>query len=326
MDLGVNILIKIKGLYKNYGDLNVLKDINLEINKGEIFGVIGHSGAGKSTLIRCINGLETYDSGVMNVMDMEINKLSKDEIRNLRKKVSMIFQNFNLMNRKNVFENIAFPMEVWGYSKSEIENRVNELLDIINLKEKKFEKIRNLSGGQKQRVGIARALSLNPEILLCDEATSALDPKTTRDILKLLIEINLKLNITIVLITHEMDVVKQVCTRIAILEDGEIKQVGSCEDLFLKENSFLKNLIGEEYTLPNSGKNIKLLFNKEQSQLPVITTMSHRLDINFSIVWGRLENFKDEVLGSLIINVDEDELDRTKDYLNKINMYWEEIK
>ncbi len=318
-------MITIKNLNKKYGSMEVLKDINLEINKGEIFGIIGHSGAGKSTLVRCINGLEGYDKGSLIVMDNEIKNLSKEDIRNFRKKISMIFQNFNLMNRRNVFENIAFPMEIWGYSKDEIEKRVDELLQITNLKDKKFEKIRNLSGGQKQRVGIARALALKPEILLCDEATSALDPKTTRDILKLIVDINLKLNITIVVITHEMDVVKQICTRIAILEDGEVKETGLCEDLFLRESKALKDLIGEEYILPETGYNIKLLFKKEQSQMPIITKMAKDLNMDFSIVWGRLESFKEEVLGSLIINVDEAYKDAIKNYLNKIPMYWEEI-
>ena len=318
-------LIAIKELSKKYGSLEVLKDINLEIYKGEIFGIIGHSGAGKSTLIRCINGLENYDQGSVSVMGKEVKDLSKEEIRILRKNISMIFQNFNLMSRRNVFENIAFPMEVWGYSKADIKLRVDELLEITNLKDKKYEKIKNLSGGQKQRVGIARALALNPEILLCDEATSALDPKTTRDILKLIIDINLKLNITIVIITHEMDVVKQICTRIAVIEEGVIKDIGLCEDLFLRENKALKNLIGEEFILPQEGCNIKLLFNRHQSQMPVITKVAKELNIDFSIVWGRLESFKEEVLGSLIINVDKKHEKMVKDYLDKIDTYWEDI-
>jgi len=318
-------LITIKDLSKRFGLLEVLKDINLEIYKGEIFGIIGHSGAGKSTLIRCINGLESYDEGSVSVMGKEVKDLSKEEIRTLRKNISMIFQNFNLMSRRDVFENIAFPMEVWGYSKADIEKRVDELLEIIDLKDKKHERIKNLSGGQKQRVGIARALALKPQILLCDEATSALDPKTTRDILKLIIDINLKLNITIVIITHEMDVVKQICTRIAVIENGEIKEIGLCEDIFLKENKALKNLIGEELMLPQQGCNIKLLFDRHQSQMPVITKVAKELNIDFSIVWGRLESFKDDVLGSLIINVDKKHEEIVKDYLDKINVRWEDI-
>lgn len=318
-------MITIKDLSKRFGLLEVLKDINLEIYKGEIFGIIGHSGAGKSTLIRCINGLESYDEGSVSVMGKEVKDLSKEEIRTLRKNISMIFQNFNLMSRRDVFENIAFPMEVWGYSKADIEKRVDELLEIIDLKDKKHERIKNLSGGQKQRVGIARALALKPQILLCDEATSALDPKTTRDILKLIIDINLKLNITIVIITHEMDVVKQICTRIAVIENGEIKEIGLCEDIFLKENKALKNLIGEELMLPQQGCNIKLLFDRHQSQMPVITKVAKELNIDFSIVWGRLESFKDDVLGSLIINVDKKHEEIVKDYLDKINVRWEDI-
>ena len=292
---GGELLISIRGLSKSFGSLEALRNINLEINKGEIFGIIGHSGAGKSTLIRCINGLEGYDEGSVLVMGNEIKDMNQEEIRNFRKKISMIFQNFNLMNRRNVFENIAFPMEIWGYKKEDIEKRVDELLDITSLKDKKYERIRNLSGGQKQRVGIARALALKPEILLCDEATSALDPKTTKDILKLIVDINSKLNLTVVIITHEMDVVKQVCSRIAVLEDGVIQEIGLCSDLFLKESRALKDLIGEEYILPETGYNIKLLFKKEQSQMPIITKMAKDLNMDFSIVWGRLEGFKDEV-------------------------------
>ena len=176
-------MIEIKNVVKSFGETKVLKDISISIKQGEIYGIIGHSGAGKSTLLRCINGLEGYNEGTVNVMGQEVSTLSSYELRKFRKDLGMIFQNFNLMQRKNVFDNVALPLEVWGYSKEEIKTRVLELLKLVGLEEKVKNKPSELSGGQKQRVAIARALALEPKVLLCDEATSALDPKTTKDIL-----------------------------------------------------------------------------------------------------------------------------------------------
>ncbi|MFW5668722.1 MAG: methionine ABC transporter ATP-binding protein, partial [Acetivibrio ethanolgignens] len=183
-------MIEITNVEKHFGDVSVLKDINIHINQGEIYGLIGHSGAGKSTLLRCINGLETYTGGSVKVKGREVKDLSPKELRSFRKDLGMIFQNFNLMNRKNVFENVSLPLEVWGAGKDEIKEKVNKLLELVGLSEKRYAKPSELSGGQKQRVAIARALALDPAILLCDEATSALDPKTTKDILSLLLKIN----------------------------------------------------------------------------------------------------------------------------------------
>ena len=204
-------MIEITGLGKYFGDHKVLSDISLSVGKGDVFGIVGHSGAGKSTLLRCLNGLEGYSEGSVKVKGREVKDLNDVELKQLRRDMGMIFQNFNLMNRKNVFENIMFPLKVWGTPKAEAEARVNELLELVGLSAKRDEKVRNLSGGQKQRVGIARALALNPEILLCDEATSALDPKTTISILELLMDINQKLNVTIIAVTHQMEVVKMIC-------------------------------------------------------------------------------------------------------------------
>ncbi|MBM6838469.1 ATP-binding cassette domain-containing protein, partial [Clostridium saudiense] len=179
-------MIKINSIEKKFGDVKVLKDITLNINEGEIYGLIGHSGAGKSTLLRCINGLESYDNGSVIVMGKEVRDLKEKEKREFRKNLGMIFQGFNLLKRKNVFENISLPLEIWGYKKDFINKRVYELLELVGLTDKAKSKPAELSGGQKQRVAIARALALEPKILLCDEATSALDPKTTKDILSLL--------------------------------------------------------------------------------------------------------------------------------------------
>ncbi|MBP1745305.1 MAG: methionine transporter ATP-binding protein, partial [Firmicutes bacterium] len=200
-------MIQIRNLDKSFDGTQVLKDISIDIEAGDIYGIIGLSGAGKSTLLRCINGLEGYDSGSVSVMDMEVGGLDREGIRQLRRNLGMIFQNFNLLGRKDVFENIALPLELWGFDKDAVSGRVHELLKLVGLQDKIHEKPKNLSGGQKQRVAIARALALQPKVLLCDEATSALDPRTTKSILDLLKEINGKLGLTIVIITHQMEVV-----------------------------------------------------------------------------------------------------------------------
>lgn len=239
-------MIEIKNLSKSFSDKLILDDINLKINEGEIFGLIGESGAGKSTLLNCINKLEEYDDGNLSVDLIDVKDLSKDEIRIFRKNIGMIFQNFSLINRKNVFQNIALPMQCWGFSKEEINKRVLILSKKMGIEDKIYAKPSELSGGQKQRVAIARALALNPKYLLCDEATSALDPKTTKSILKLLKDINKEMNITIVIVTHEMDVVQNICDKIAILEKGKIVSFDKTENLFLNKPLELRKLLAEE--------------------------------------------------------------------------------
>ena len=279
-------MIKLTSVKKNFGHVEVLKDISIEINEGEIYGLIGHSGAGKSTLLRCINGLESYDDGSVNVMGKEIKNLNKNELRAFRKDLGMIFQNFNLLNRKTVYKNIALPLEVWNYDKDKIKDRVLELLKLVDLEDKVNSKPGQLSGGQKQRVAIARALALNPKILLCDEATSALDPKTTKDILALLNKINKELGITIVVVTHQMEVVKEICEKVALLEDGILVAKGAVEEVFLKPGISIKKFLGEEEndTLPTSGVNIRILFPSKCSESAIITRMARELEIDFSIV------------------------------------------
>lgn len=319
-------MIQISGVSKSFSEVKVLSSVDIEIKQGEIFGIVGHSGAGKSTLLRCLNGLETYDEGSIKVMDKEIKALGSKEIRNLRKELGMIFQSFNLLNRVSVYENIALPMKLWGYKKQEIQKRVEELLGLVGLTEKANSYPRELSGGQKQRVAIARALALEPKILLCDEATSALDPKTTKSILQLLEEINKKLNITIVIVTHQMEVIKEVSNRVALMEGGEVKGIGGVEDLFLQPTAELKDLMGEEEVLPKEGANIKIFFPKEVSQRSIITSMARHLDIDFSIVWGKLEKFREDVLGSLVINVNVEDEERIFEYLKSQKVSWEVIR
>ena len=318
-------MIKISNLNKYYGNTKILSDVNIHMQKGEIFGIIGHSGAGKSTLLRCINRLETYEDGSILVEDKEVKDLSENELRFLRKDLGMIFQHFSLLERKTVFENVALPLECFKYPKEEINKRVDELLKLVGIDDKKNQKPRNLSGGQKQRVAIARALALNPKVLLCDEATSALDPNTTKSILALLRDINEKLGITIIIVTHQMEVVKEICQRVAIMEGGQVIAVGKTEDLFLKNSKALKTLIGEEEILPNEGINIRLFFPKDNSNDSIITAMARELDIDFSIVWGKLERFRDDVLGSLVINIKENQKDEVVKYLTSKNMPWEVI-
>ncbi|WP_251859974.1 methionine ABC transporter ATP-binding protein [Clostridium sp. Marseille-Q2269] len=316
-------MIEISNLKKIIRDKVILENINLFIKEGEVFGIVGHSGAGKSTLLRCLNGLESYEDGSVKIDNKEIDKLSKKELRIFRKDLGMIFQSFNLLKRKNVFQNIALPLEIWGLDKSEINNRVTNLLKLIDLEDKAYVKPDNLSGGQKQRVAIARALALEPRILLCDEATSALDPKTTKDILKLLKDINEKLGITIVIVTHQMEVIKEICERVAIMDKGQIKSLGFSEKLFLSPDKHLKKLLGENQVLPKEGINIKIFFTKEISNNSVITTMARELDIDISIVWGRLEKFKENVLGNLVINVSKENKEKICEYLSSKSIVWE---
>ena len=316
-------MIKIENLTKFYGDTQILFDVNLEVKKGEIFAIVGHSGAGKSTLLRCINGLESYQGGSLKVFDQEIKNLDETQQRHLRRDVGMIFQHFALMARKNVFENVATPLKFWGYKSDETEKRVRELLNLVGLESKAKSYPSELSGGQKQRVAIARALALNPKILLSDEATSALDPNTTNQILELLEKINKELEISVVIVTHEMEVVKSIAKRAILLEGGKIIGSGSIEELFLKPDEKMKEFLGEVEILPNTGTNIRLFFPKEVAQNSVITHMARSLNIDFNIVWGKLEKLNDNVLGSLVINIDEKDKENVLNYIKQSGVLWE---
>ena len=316
-------MIKIENLTKFYGDTQILFDVNLEVKKGEIFAIVGHSGAGKSTLLRCINGLESYQGGSLKVFDQEIKNLDETQQRHLRRDVGMIFQHFALMARKNVFENVATPLKFWGYKSDETEKRVRELLNLVGLESKAKSYPSELSGGQKQRIAIARALALNPKILLSDEATSALDPNTTNQILELLEKINKELDISVVIVTHEMEVVKSIAKRAILLEGGKIIGSGSIEELFLKPDEKMKEFLGEVEILPSTGTNIRLFFPKEVAQNSVITHMARSLNIDFNIVWGKLEKLNDNVLGSLVINIDEKDKENVLNYIKQSGVLWE---
>ena len=313
-------------LEKNYGELKVLKDVSFKIEEGKIYGIIGHSGAGKSTMLRCINGLEKYNTGKLMVMGRNVCELAENELRIFRKSVGMIFQHFNLMERATVKENVALPLKLWKYEKSYIDKKVDELLSLVGLGIKKNAKPKELSGGEKQRVAIARALALEPKILLCDEATSALDPKTTKDILALISHINRKLGITIVVVTHQMEVVKEICERVVLLDKGEVKEEGVVEDLFLRPGQYLKKFLGEdEEIILGDGVNIKIYFPASVSKEAFIANMAHDLKIDFSIVWGKLEKFREKILGSLVIQVQPHEQEAVERYLQDKSFKWEVI-
>lgn len=310
-------MIRIENLSKSFFDENntvkALKNINLQINKGEIFGIIGLSGAGKSTLIRCLNSLEEPTEGSIYIQGEDITKFDKNRLRDLRKDIGMIFQHFNLFSQKTVYKNIAFPLELEGLPRDQIEKRVDTLLEYVELKDKKYSYPSQLSGGQKQRVAIARALANNPKILLSDEGTSALDPKTTKSILELLRSTRDRFGITIVLITHQMEVIKDICDRVAIMEDGEIIEVNTVEELFKHPKtktayefiSRIKSDITEEIIEPNSFKGtvIRLGYSGENAKMPVVSRMIKEFDIEANILSGDINRLLKTSVGHLILEL-----------------------
>ncbi|MEZ8690868.1 methionine ABC transporter ATP-binding protein MetN [Vibrio splendidus] len=294
-----------KVFYQGTKEINALIDINLHIPQGQIFGVIGSSGAGKSTLIRCVNMLEAPTSGEVIVDGIDLTKLSKSELSEARRNIGMIFQHFNLLSSRTVFNNVALPLELAGRDKAAIEAKVSELLELVGLSDKRDTYPANLSGGQKQRVAIARALASDPKVLLCDEATSALDPATTQSILELLREINRKLSITILLITHEMDVVKSICHEVAIIGDGELVEKGTVGEIFAHPKTELAHqfirstldlTIPEDYqtrlqdTRVNSSYPlVRLEFTGATVDAPLMTQIARKFNIDVSILSSDLD-------------------------------------
>ncbi|MBQ1482269.1 MAG: methionine ABC transporter ATP-binding protein [Erysipelotrichaceae bacterium] len=319
-------MIKLENVCKNFGDLQVLKDISFDIRDHEIYGIIGQSGAGKSTLLRCINGLEDYQSGSISVDGTLVSVKDKKQLHLLQKEMGMIFQNFNLLERLDVYDNVALPMKFWGIRTNtpEAKAKIEGLIELVGLSDKIHARPRELSGGQKQRVAIARALVLDPKILLCDEATSALDPAITRGILDLLSRINKEMGITIIVVTHQMEVVKQICQKVAFIKDGRVLQIGRPEELFIRPAKEIKAFLHEDSELlPEDGINIQLFFTDESSDEPVISQMARKLDIDFSISWAKLEDFRSNVYGSLVINVKEEDKEKVIEYLDSVKVLWE---
>ena len=323
-------MIKIANVQKSFKDTEVLKDISFEIEDGEIFGIIGQSGAGKSTLLRCINGLESYDGGTITVGDNLVDIKNKKNLRSLQKRMGMIFQSFNLLERLDVYQNVALPMKFWGIPTNtpSAKEKIMNLIRLVGLEEKVHARPRELSGGQKQRVAIARALVLDPEILLCDEATSALDPEITKGILALLQKINKEMGITIVVVTHQMEVVKQICQRVAFLNKGHVLAIGRPEQLFVwpKEREIRDFLREESDKLPTTGVNLKLFFYGEGNQRPIVTQMSQELHTDFNICWAKLEDFREDVYGSLVLNMEEKDLEKACAFLDSKDVTWEVIR
>ncbi|WP_409069781.1 methionine ABC transporter ATP-binding protein [Clostridium sp. FAM 1755] len=320
-------MIEISNLQKIYGNTEVLHNINVNIDKGDIYGLVGVSGAGKSTLLRCINGLESYEAGNLKVNGVEVKSLKGKSLRSFRKNIGMIFQQFSLLERKTVYENIALPMECWGYKKIDVDKKVKELLELVELGDKINSKPRELSGGQKQRVAIARALTLDPEILLCDEATSALDPNITNSILELLKKINKELGITIIVVTHEMEVVKKVCNKMAILSKGNLEARGKVEDIFLDKPKVLEELLGslEDNVIPKQGVNIEIVERKNIQEVSLLSSLAIDTKVKYSLVWGGADKYRDKILGSFVINIEDNDKSKIINYLNENHIEWREV-
>lgn len=329
-------IIQIKSLYKNYrlkdAEAVALENINLDIFPGEIFGIIGMSGAGKSTLVRCINFLEKPTSGTVIVDGQDLSQLSEKELCILRQSMGMIFQQFNLLMQRTALKNICFPLEIAGVSKAEAQKRARELLELVGLADKANSYPSQLSGGQKQRIAIARALATNPKVLLCDEATSALDPTTTRSILALLKDINQRLGITIIIITHEMSVIEEICQRVAIIADHEIAEVGRVEEIFTKPQAqATKKLVYPEGKktpkFANTGY-LRIVFDGSTSFEPVIANMILDLKETVNIVFADTKNIDGKAYGQTVIQVPDDEraIRRITAYLEGKNLTVEEVE
>lgn len=318
-------MIKLIGIEKTYdspsGKIHALKGINLEIARGEIYGIIGLSGAGKSTLVRCINMLERPTSGQVIVDGQEMTRLSENELREARKSIGMIFQHFNLLSSATVYENIAFPLKIYGMDSKNINKKVQPLLELVGLSDKAKQYPSQLSGGQKQRVGIARALASDPKILLCDEATSALDPQTTKSILDLIKVINKSMSLTVVVITHEMQVIKQLCDKVAVISEGIIAERGSVLDIFTNPRhkitkefisvllsndlpaAFRGNEISQDRT-PDSFLLLRLIFIGDRADDPVLANMIRTCKgVECTMLFGNLDEIHGIPFGRFIIGL-----------------------
>ena len=328
-------MIEIKNLDKVFssagGPIEALKDINLTNNDGEIFGIIGLSGAGKSTLVRCINLLEKPTSGSVILDGKDLVKIPKKELLMTRRNIGMIFQSFNLLSQRNVLKNVLYPMEIAGIKKAEAEKRAKELIEMVGLTDRIKSYPAQLSGGQKQRVAIARALSTNPKYLLCDEATSALDPNTVRSILALLKDINKKLGVTIIVITHEMRVVEQICDRVAVIDGGRVVETGEVKQVFISP----KSKMARELILPknetvesiNSERVIRIVFDGQSAFEPVISNIITECRCAVNILGADTKNIDGKAYGQMLLQLPDDEAssERVKNYLGSRKIPFEEV-
>ena len=343
-------MIYLKNICKTFIDDNkkevhAVNDVSLTINDGDIFGIIGFSGAGKSTLVRCINLLERPTSGTVEVDGKDLTKLSEKELRESRKKIGMIFQHFNLFPSRTIFGNVAFPLQGSGLSKEEIAAKVSNLLELVGISEKENAYPSQLSGGQKQRVAIARALANDPDILLCDEATSALDPQTTKAILDLLKDLNKKLGITIVVITHEMAVVKEICNKVAVMEKGRVVEEGDVFSIFANpQEALTQNFIKTTSNLRkiedlvNEGSSVvdlkpgelivRLSYIEKNISEPLISAMTYKFNVILNIIFANIEIIQDAPIGGTvaIMSGKSEDIDAALDYLRDKNVGVEVIK
>ena len=327
-------MIKISNLTKKYNnDVVALNGVTLSVDKGDIYGIIGLSGAGKSTLVRCINLLEQPTSGTIEIDGVDLTKLSKKDLRVKRKEISMIFQNFNLLQQKNVLQNVLFPLQISNNDKQYSLEKAKDLLKMVDLSDKLDSYPSQLSGGQKQRVARARALACDPKVLLCDEPTSALDPQTTASILQLLKTINQKLNITIIMITHQMSVVEKICNKVAILSEGKVAESGQVNEVFSNPKSLAaKKLVFPEgfddiLSISSSKKMIRIVFDGQKvTEKPIIAMMSQQTGVLASISYASTKSIGGKLYGSMILTVDDSsQLTKVLDYLNSNGLIAREV-
>lgn len=331
-------MIELKNVSKVFSDgtqeIVAVDDVSLHIDEGEIFGIIGYSGAGKSTLVRTLNGLEQPTSGSITVAGKELSRLSGKQLRQSRQKIGMIFQHFNILWSRTVVENIMFPLEIAGVPKKERLERAQELVRLVGLDGREGAYPSELSGGQKQRVGIARALANDPDVLLCDEATSALDPKTTDDVLELLLDINRRLDLTIVIITHEMEVIRKICDRVAVMQDGRVVETGKTTDIFQNpkekitrefiqqdEDEDIDQLLSDFREYFPEGRILRVTYPGNQSRAPIISRVSREFNVDINIIRGSIYTTQNSPVGTLYVQVfgDESDVDRAIDELQALN-------
>ena len=319
-------MIRLVDLSKTFtsaqGTVEALKNINITIEDGDVFGIIGMSGAGKSTLIRCINMLERPTEGTVFIDDTDLSLLSKRELRRVRSQIAMVFQNFNLLMQKTALQNVCFPLEIAGAAKKDCEEKARQLLRLVGLEDKESAYPAQLSGGQQQRVAIARALATDPKVLLCDEPTSALDPNTTNSILDLIRDINNKLNITVIVITHQMSVVESICKNVAILDNGEVVEQGAVGEVFAQPKTRAARALvypesSQESAISLEGqKLIRVVFNGgEATSEPLIATMASRHGILANIAYASTRTINGRVYGSMLLGIEEDKIEKALAFL-----------
>jgi len=327
-------MLILNDVHKVYGKkkekkVTALQGINLSVEKGEIFGVVGFSGAGKSTLIRCVNLLERPTSGKVTINGVDLLGLSPKDLRAQRKKIGMIFQHYNLLNAKTIFQNVAMPLILEGKPKKAIEKKVIELLSFVGLEDRVDHYPEQLSGGQKQRVGIARALATDPDILLCDEATSALDPSTTESVLELLRKVRHEFGVTILMITHEMNVIRDICDKVAVIEGGKIVEQGSVIDVFTEPQqditkSFVRTVLNDsipstikELIRNNIGKSYRIIFKGSSTSLPLLSETAKKFEVDLNVFYGMITELQKIPFGNLLVNIngDKQEIDKAVQFM-----------